>query len=76
MLDYCFLLNSICAACVCVCVHRGVTASMETRASRKDEELEDEMRTYYRGAKGGDRVRRAKCARNVSAPPEARLQMV
>lgn len=59
MLDYCFLLNSICAARVCVCVHGGVTASMETRASRKDEELEDEMRTYYsrERRRGGDRVR-------------------
>ena len=41
--------------CVCVCVHAcgDITASMETRGSRKDEKLEDEMRTYYsRVAKG------------------------
>lgn len=49
MLDYCFLLNTICS----VCARRGVTASMETGVSQKDEELAEEMRRYYTEAKGG-----------------------
>lgn len=56
---------------MCVRVRGGVTASLETRKSRKDEELEDEMRTYYRETKGGDRVRRGKCTTIV-----ARLETV
>lgn len=67
MLDYGFLLKHICA----VRVRGGVTASMETRASQKDEELEDEMRTYYsRERRRGLTVWRGKCARNVCAAPE------